>query len=162
VAYGESEEHIFLGKEFAHRRDFSEATAELIDREVSRIIKECYDRAEQILLEHMDQLHLVAKTLLERETLDGDELRRLLTGEELSPLKTGSSNGSGPQAEGTADDESAAATSAADPGDPAAEKATDTSGASDIPQAAASSQTEKTKPRKPSKPDAEDLFGAQH
>jgi cell division protease FtsH len=87
IAYGETEEQIFLGKEWGHKRDFSEATAQHIDEEVHRIINECYQRAEKILTEHMDQLHLLAKTLLERESLDGDELRKLLAGEELPPVK---------------------------------------------------------------------------
>jgi len=85
VAFGETEEQIFLGKEWGHKRDFSEATAQLIDEEVAKIIQECYQRAERILTEHMDQLHLLAKTLLERETVDGEELRMLLAGEPLPP-----------------------------------------------------------------------------
>jgi len=52
---------------------------------VAKIIQECYQRAERILTEHMDQLHLLAKTLLERETVDGEELRMLLAGEPLPP-----------------------------------------------------------------------------
>jgi len=88
VAYGDTEEQIFLGKEWGQKRDFSEATAQLIDDEVARIIKECYERAEKILTEHTDQLHLLAKTLIERETLDGDEVRKLLTGEDLPPIRS--------------------------------------------------------------------------
>jgi cell division protease FtsH len=88
VAYGETEEQIFLGKEWGHKRDFSEATAQKIDDEVKRIIGECFDRAKAILTEHMDQLHLLAKTLLERETVDGDQLRKLLSGEELPPVRS--------------------------------------------------------------------------
>src|SRR5262249_42180956 len=82
VAYGEAEEQVFLGREFGHRREFSDATAQKIDDEVARIIDDCYRRAERILTEHLDQLHLLAKTLLDRETVDGDELRKLLSGEE--------------------------------------------------------------------------------
>ena len=100
VAYGEPEELVFLGKDFAHRRDFSEATAERIDEEVTAIIQQCYQRAERILVEHMDQLHLVAKTLLERETLDGDELHKLLSGEELPPMNGTSGNGAGARNDG--------------------------------------------------------------
>jgi cell division protease FtsH len=88
VAYGETEEQIFLGKEWGHKRDFSEATAQKIDDEVKRIISECFDRAKKILTERTDQLHLLAKTLLERETVDGDELRKLLSGEELPPVRS--------------------------------------------------------------------------
>ncbi len=102
VAYGEPEEMVFLGKDFSHRRDFSEATAERIDEEVAAIIQQCYQRAERILVEHMDQLHLLAKTLLERETVDGDELRKLLTGEELPPMNGASGNGAGARNDGKA------------------------------------------------------------
>jgi cell division protease FtsH len=88
VAYGETEEQVFLGKEWGHKRDFSEATAQKIDDEVTRIINECFGRAEKILTEHMDQLHLLAKTLLDRETVDGEELRKLLAGEPLPPVRS--------------------------------------------------------------------------
>ena len=87
VAYGDTEDQVFIGKEWGHKRDFSEATAQLIDGEVSRIIMECYSRAEKILTEHTDELHLLAKTLLDRETLDGEEVRKLLTGEDLPPIR---------------------------------------------------------------------------
>jgi cell division protease FtsH len=147
VAYGETEDQIFLGKEWGHKRDFSEATAELIDAEVARIIKECYDRAEAILLEHMDQLHLLAKTLLERETLDGEELRKLLTGEELPPIRV-LGNGKKTEPAGTA----AAEADGKKEGLPAA--------ASERPKTAAASDSEPPKQRKT--PDAEDLFGTHH
>jgi cell division protease FtsH len=110
VALGETEEQIFLGKEWGHKRDFSEATAQVIDDEVTRIIKDCYDRAESILTEHTDQLHLLAKTLLERETVDGEELRKLLSGEALGPVRS-IRNGDNPPArpDGTAPAEAPAA-----------------------------------------------------
>ena len=61
VAYGDTEDQVFIGKDWGHRRDFSEATAQLIDAEVSRIIMDCYNRAEKILTEHTDELHLLAQ-----------------------------------------------------------------------------------------------------
>jgi len=110
VALGETEEQIFLGKEWGHKRDFSEATAQIIDDEVTRIIKDCYDRAEHILTEHIDQLHLLAKTLLERETVDGEELRKLLSGEALGPVRSIHNDGTAPpRPEGTASAEAPAA-----------------------------------------------------
>jgi cell division protease FtsH len=118
VAFGETEEQIFLGKEWGHKRDFSEATAQTIDGEVQRIIKECYERAESILTEHTDQLHLLAKTLLERETVDGEELRKLLSGEALGPVRSIGNPGGG-RPDGTASAESPAA--AAEAGAPAAQ-----------------------------------------
>jgi len=159
VAYGESEEHIFLGKDFTQRRDFSEATAELIDGEVSKIINECYDRAERILVEHTDQLHLLARTLLERETLDGDELKLLLSGRELPPMR----NGNGAQPAPGRRDGGPTAISAGDV-PAAAPAAGEAPGDADLPQAAASTQTEPRKPDapRPSDPHPGDLFGTPH
>jgi cell division protease FtsH len=165
VAYGDSEEHVFLGKDFSHRRDFSEATAQRIDEEVTRIIKDCYKRAERILEENMDQLHLLARTLLERETLDAEELRKLLNGEELPPLESsdsGAGNAGQPSAApGTRDDPTAPATGSGS----ATEESTapEAHGAADVPPAAASSKEE----RKPTqaqrrKPDPGDVYGTQH
>ncbi|RJR29680.1 MAG: ATP-dependent metallopeptidase FtsH/Yme1/Tma family protein [Candidatus Latescibacterota bacterium] len=87
ISYGDHEEQVFLGKEIAVRRDFSEQTSREIDDEVRRIIKECYERARTILTEHIGDLHTVAKALLERETLDGDEIRILLSEGALPPQK---------------------------------------------------------------------------
>ncbi|NIM20655.1 MAG: ATP-dependent zinc metalloprotease FtsH [Candidatus Latescibacteria bacterium] len=87
ISFGEREEQIFLGREIAQHQDYSETTAQAIDEEVSRIITECYDRAKKILEENMDQLHAVADALLERETLDREEIDILLKGGELPPLK---------------------------------------------------------------------------
>ena len=94
ISYGDHEEQVFLGKEIAVRRDFSEQTAREIDDEVRRIIKDCYERARVILTEHMDDLHKVAKALLERETLDGEDIRILLSNGTLPPLKRPANGGS--------------------------------------------------------------------
>ncbi|MEJ2722060.1 MAG: cell division protein FtsH, partial [bacterium] len=87
ISFGEREEQIFLGREIHQRQDYSEQTAQAIDAEVSRIVTECYDRAKKILEENMDALHAVAKALLERETLDREEMDLILAGKELPPLK---------------------------------------------------------------------------
>ncbi len=159
VAYGDSDEQIFLGKEFSHRRDFSEATAQRIDDEVTRIIKECYTRAETVLQDNMDQLHLLARTLLERETLDAEELRKLLAGEELPPMSNSGANGGAPQASEPPKSESSDPTAPATGSGSATEPtpAPETHGASDVPPAAASSQEEEQR-----KPDPGDVFGTQH
>ncbi len=73
LTFGRKEEQIFLGREFAQRRDYSEETAVLIDKEVTRLVSEAYKRAKKILQENMDTLHALAEALLERETLaEGD------------------------------------------------------------------------------------------
>jgi cell division protease FtsH len=87
ISFGEREEQIFLGREIQQHQDYSEKTAEDIDDEVKRIITECYDRAKKILEDNLSILHLMAEALLERETLDREEIQLLLKGEELPPVK---------------------------------------------------------------------------
>jgi cell division protease FtsH len=87
ISFGEREEQIFLGREIQQHQDYSEETAQAIDEEVKAIIDECYARAKDILDKNMDILHAVAEALLERETLDGQEIELLLKGEELPPLR---------------------------------------------------------------------------
>jgi cell division protease FtsH len=87
ISFGEREEQIFLGREIHQRQDYSEQTAQNIDTEVQRIVSECYDRAKRILEENVESLHAVANSLLERETLDREEIELLLKGEELPPFK---------------------------------------------------------------------------
>ncbi len=86
LAYGSRDEEIFLGREITRHKDFSEKTAQKIDEEVGSIIERCMKRADKILKENIDSLHRVAKCLLEREILDGDEVDKLLKGEELPPV----------------------------------------------------------------------------
>ncbi len=78
LSYAKGEEHIFLGREIAQHRDYSEETARKIDEEVSRIIRESYDRARQILKENMDILHKLSGLLIEKETVMGKELDELI------------------------------------------------------------------------------------
>jgi cell division protease FtsH len=78
VAYGQKEEPIFLGKEIARHKDYSEDTAQRIDEEVRRIVEEGLRRATDLLNEHRDQLDLLARTLVEKEMLDDDDVRKLL------------------------------------------------------------------------------------
>jgi cell division protease FtsH len=78
VAFGEGNEPVFLGRELGHRPSYSGKTAEAIDEEVTRILTEAYQTAESILREHMDSLHLMAETLLERETLDREDVATIL------------------------------------------------------------------------------------
>ncbi len=86
VEYGEGDEPVFVGREMRHTRDFSEATAVAIDQEVRRIIDESYDRAKKILIENKDKLIVLAKALLEYETLNGDHVREIIKqGKLLNP-----------------------------------------------------------------------------
>ena len=88
LTYGKKEEQIFLGREIAQHRDYSEDTAERIDEEVRRIIMENYERALNLLKANMSLLHRLAKELLDREVLDNNEIEKIIN--EVSPLNNGS------------------------------------------------------------------------
>ena len=79
VYYKQGEEHVFLGREIAQPRDHSENTAEIIDEEVRKLIRNMEARAEQLLRENRHKLDALAEALLEHETLDADAIDRLLT-----------------------------------------------------------------------------------
>jgi len=85
ILVGDNEQELFLGRELQTRREVSERTAQLVDSEVTRVIKEAYARATVVLQEHMELLHTVAAALLDRETLTGDEVAILARGEKLPP-----------------------------------------------------------------------------
>jgi cell division protease FtsH len=89
LTFGKKEEEIFLGREIAQHRDYSERTAQMIDEEVKKIVLEATQRAAAILKQHEDKLHMMAQALLEREMLDGDEIDAILNGELLPPIETG-------------------------------------------------------------------------
>jgi cell division protease FtsH len=84
VAYGENEENVFLGREMTSRRaDYAEDTAREIDEEVRRIVEQQYAVAKQVVVENRDKLERLAHSLLERETLDAEEIAAALDGREL-------------------------------------------------------------------------------
>ena len=78
VTFGKKEEHIFLGREIAQPKDYSENTAEEIDSEIKRIVMENYDRAKDIVTQHLDNLHNLAAALLEKEVMTGEEIDLVL------------------------------------------------------------------------------------
>jgi cell division protease FtsH len=78
LAFGQKEEQIFLGREISQHRDYSEKTAQEIDREIKKIVMGCYERAEEVLKRNINTLHRLAKTLLERESLSGDEIDEVI------------------------------------------------------------------------------------
>jgi cell division protease FtsH len=78
LTFGKVEEHIFLGREMARPKDYSEETAILIDSEIKRIVTECAARARQLIEANLAKLHALAQALLERESLDGEEIHRIL------------------------------------------------------------------------------------
>ena len=88
LTFGKKEEQIFLGREIAQHRDFSEETARQIDLEVRRLIDDAYQSAHSILDAHQDAMHRIAAALLERETIDAEEVRLLIEGKELPPIRS--------------------------------------------------------------------------
>lgn len=80
LAFGKKEEQIFLGREIAQHRDFSEDTAIKIDKEVNRIVSEQYERAKKILQDNSDAMERLVEALLEHESLDSAQMRRVIAG----------------------------------------------------------------------------------
>jgi cell division protease FtsH len=93
LSFGKKEEQIFLGREIAQHRDYSEATAIKIDEEVRRLVKKAYDRASGLIEEHAEALVRVAEALLEREVLEGEEIKALIEGRELPATRAGTAAG---------------------------------------------------------------------
>jgi len=78
LTFGKNEEHIFLGREVARQKDYSDQTALAIDSEVKRIVVDCAAQARQIIQDNIAKLHALARALLERESLDSEEIARIL------------------------------------------------------------------------------------
>jgi len=94
VRYQANEQEVFLGHAVTQTQNVSEATAQLIDQEVRRLIEEAEGKARQILTDHLEDLHLIAKALLEYETLSNDEIGTVLRGEKVVRDDTGGAGSS--------------------------------------------------------------------
>ena len=81
ITFGADQEEVFLGRDLAHAKEYSEETAAIIDEEVKKIVDAGYEKAINILSEHVDKLHAVAKVLLEKEKIDGDEFDKIFAEE---------------------------------------------------------------------------------
>ena len=81
ITLGQNQEEVFLGRDFAQSKEYSEETAGIIDEETKAIIDKGYNRAKQILTDHVDKLHAVAAVLLEKEKIEADEFERIFEGE---------------------------------------------------------------------------------
>jgi uncharacterized protein YfkK (UPF0435 family) len=77
LTYGAKQEQVFLGRDFAQNRDYSESVAEAIDKEARLLMNDCYHDAENILEHNIEVLHALAKSLMEKETLSADEVRAI-------------------------------------------------------------------------------------
>jgi cell division protease FtsH len=80
LAYGDNEEEVFLGHSIARTQNLSDETQSIVDEEIHRIVDEAYEQARKTIDEHIDDLHTIARGLLEYETLSGDEIKELLKG----------------------------------------------------------------------------------
>ena len=84
IMYGSSQEEVFLGRDMTtHSKDYSEQTAAEIDKEVKAIIMNAYKSAENILKDNVDKLHAVAKVLIEKEKITGEEFDAIFRGEDV-------------------------------------------------------------------------------
>ena len=77
INYGADDNEVFIGRDLAHTKGYSERIAGIIDSEVKKIIDECYDRAKKVLLEHKDVLESCAELLLEKEKIGREEFEGL-------------------------------------------------------------------------------------
>jgi cell division protease FtsH len=98
LTYGKREEQIFLGREIAKTQDYSEETAERIDKEVKRFVMDNYERARTLLTEHKAALVKIADELLLREVLDADQVIRLAKGLTIEDPLPGVSTPASPEA----------------------------------------------------------------
>ena len=126
--FGRKEEQIFLGREIAQHRDYSEQTAVLIDKEVRRVVDQAGERAVGLIDKYLDQLKNLARVLLEREILDGEEIEKVLKGEDLGPPREWKNNRADRKAGGDTGGEVGAEPEAAVPADAAVDTAADEPG----------------------------------
>ena len=86
IAFGEDESQVFLGRDLGHTRNFSEAVAYSIDKEVKAIMDACYKEATDILTQNRDKLDIIANALKEREVLNADEFKGLMEGKDFETI----------------------------------------------------------------------------
>ena len=92
VLYGEAQEYVFLGRDMMRSKDYSEQTAEAIDTEVKRLVEDGYQTAKKLIDDHRDKLELIAKALLEHETLDGTQVEEIVKTGTFTPPPSNGTN----------------------------------------------------------------------
>ena len=92
VLYGEAQEYVFLGRDMMRSKDYSEQTAEAIDTEVKRLVEDGYQTAKKLIDDHRDKLELIAKALLEHETLDGTQVEDIVKTGTFTPPPSNGTN----------------------------------------------------------------------
>jgi cell division protease FtsH len=86
IAFGQKNEQIFLGREISQHKDYSESTARMIDQEVNRIITDCLEGAKKMIMDNFNKFESLAKYLIERESLNAEEILTIFRGEKLQPM----------------------------------------------------------------------------
>ena len=86
VVFGENQDQVFLGRDLGRERNYSEAVAYSIDKEVKRIVESCYNKAIELLTENRDKLEILAQTLKEREVIEKEEFLALMEGRSLEEV----------------------------------------------------------------------------
>lgn len=94
LQFGNSQGQVFLGRDFGHEPNYSDAIAHEIDQEMRRMITECYEQAKELLNKYSKEVHLIAETLLERETLDLEDIKQLIEKGAITDKGSDSSGGS--------------------------------------------------------------------
>ena len=107
IALSDNGNEVFLGRELVQHKQYSEETARLIDAEVRKILQDAYNKAKRLLEENTDVVHRLASALLERETISGSDLTKIMNNEELPPYEPPADRKNGQQqsAEATEDEE---------------------------------------------------------
>lgn len=109
MTLGQKQDQVFLGRDFASHPDYSEEVAYEIDQEIRRLIDEAFEKARKILSDNRDKLEMLAKNLIEHETIENDDFEKLLRGEPISlGLPIAESKSEEPQQENTGEDSRAA------------------------------------------------------
>ena len=88
MAFGKKNEEIFLGREIQRHADYSESTARMIDEETVRLVRNAQNRAEQILTANMEILKKMAEVLLKYETIDADDIKKIIAGKNITRPST--------------------------------------------------------------------------
>lgn len=86
MQFGTTQGQVFLGRDIGHEQNYSDAIAYEIDQEMQSIIRACYERAKQILTKYSDQVRLIAETLIEKETLEKDQIKELIDSGKLGAV----------------------------------------------------------------------------
>ena len=87
VVYGNDGDEVFIGRDLAHTRGYSEEVAKTIDGEVHKIVEQCHERAKELILAHEDVLHKCAELLIEKEKIQREEFEALFTDENSAVLE---------------------------------------------------------------------------